>query len=96
MRATCLRNADLACLSGVDEGGSAVDDADRSAMGAGGDAGLDDGALHVRDRIGPVQRLGDGAVVELHSEDAPERRPASLLMVRGEAGWRIRDLMDDR
>ncbi len=96
MRATCLRNADLACLSGVDEGGSAVDDADRMRIVEGGGGALDDAAVHSGDRIGPLQQLGDGAVVELQSEDAPERRPASLLMVRGEAGWRIRDLMDDR
>jgi hypothetical protein len=96
MRATCLRNADVACLSGVDESGSAVDDADRTRIADGGGVTWDDAALHAGDRIGPVQRLGDGAVVELQAEDARERRPASLLMVRGEAGWRIRDLMDDR
>jgi hypothetical protein len=96
MRATCLRDADVACLSGVDESGSAVDDADRARItDARGDA-VNDAALHAGDRIGVVQRLGDGAVVELQAQDAGGRRTASLLMVRGEAGWRIRDLMDDR
>jgi serine/threonine protein kinase len=96
MRATCLRDADVTCLSGVDESGSAVDDADRARIADGRGDAVNDAALHAGDRIGVVQRLGDGAVVELQAQHAGGRRTASLLMVRGEAGWRIRDLMDDR
>ncbi|CAQ01733.1 protein kinase domain-containing protein [Clavibacter sepedonicus] len=110
LRASCLRSADATCVSGVDEAGSAVDDADRSTIARGGIDPLDVAALHVADILGPAQRLGDTALIELRPEAgpgtgtpaadaggrAPERRPASLLIVRGEAGWRIRDLMDDR
>ena len=48
-----------------------------------------------------IERLGDSALVRLGEaasavDDADEhrlapRRPASLLLVKGEAGWRIRD-----
>jgi hypothetical protein len=34
-----------------------------------------------------VERLGNSALVEVGSETAP----ASLLLMRSEAGWRIRD-----
>ncbi|MBP2458349.1 hypothetical protein ABID70_000908 [Clavibacter michiganensis] len=103
LRASCLRQGDADCLGGVDEAGSAVDDADRSAVASGATAAGDDAALHVADALGPAQRLGDSALVGLRPEaepgsgtSTPGRRPASLLIVRGEAGWRIRDLMDDR
>ncbi len=104
MRAVCLRRADLACVSTVDEAGSALEDADRTTIAAGDRGHLDDGALHATDLLAPARRMGDGALVELHPDPAaagdgtgdPARRTASLLLVRGEAGWRIRDLMDDR
>ncbi|XWX58481.1 serine/threonine protein kinase [Clavibacter nebraskensis] len=103
LRASCLRRGDVGCLAEVDETGSPVEDADRSAIASGASAALDDPALHVADALGPAQRLGDSALISLRPENAPGpetsapgRRPASLLMVRGEAGWRIRDLMDDR
>ena len=103
LRASCLRHDDAGCLDDIDEAGSAVEDADRSAVGSAATAALDDAALHVADALGPAQRLGDSALIGLlpqgasgSASPAPGRRPASLLIVRGEAGWRIRDLMDDR
>jgi len=38
-----------------------------------------------------VQRLGDSALVFL----GPGTEPASLLLVKGEAGWRIRDYLEE-
>jgi hypothetical protein len=106
LRADCLRRRDTACLDGADQPGSAADDADRSRIAAAGGGGRDDGEAHLTDALGPARRLGDTALIELRPTDdggaaaggpsSPERRPASLLVVRGEAGWRIRDLMDDR
>ncbi|WP_372584800.1 protein kinase domain-containing protein [Clavibacter michiganensis] len=94
LRADCLRSSQDGCLGGVDQPDSAMEDADRSRARTGS---ADAAALHATDRLDPAQRLGDSALITLHGDaDAPGRRPASLLMVRGEAGWRIRDLMDDR
>ncbi|KZC94908.1 hypothetical protein AWH51_11670 [Clavibacter tessellarius] len=94
LRAACLRAASDGCLHEVDQPDSAIEDADRSRARSGGPEGSE---LHASDRLDTAQRLGDTALITMHGDaDAPERRPASLLMVRGEAGWRIRDLMDDR
>ncbi|MFT2692965.1 protein kinase domain-containing protein [Clavibacter zhangzhiyongii] len=107
LRADCLRRRDARCLDGVDQAGSAADDADRSRVSGPTGGWLDDGDAHLADAIGPARLLGDSALLELSPIDdgtavgvagpsSPGRRTASLLMVRGEAGWRIRDLMDDR
>ncbi|MFT2706201.1 protein kinase domain-containing protein [Clavibacter zhangzhiyongii] len=107
LRADCLRRRDARCLDGVDQAGSAADDADRTRVSGPTGGWLDDGAAHLADAIGPARLLGDSALLELSPIDdgtavgvagpsSPGRRTASLLVVRGEAGWRIRDLMDDR
>jgi len=95
LRAACLGSGTEGCLAGVDQPDSAMEDADRAASRSGPQDGAE---LHESDRLDRAQRLGDTALITLHAngEEAPGRRPASLLIVRGEAGWRIRDLMDDR
>jgi hypothetical protein len=44
-----------------------------------------------------VQRWGDAALVACTPDPAltPETKPASFLLVRNEAGWRIRDVFGD-
>jgi hypothetical protein len=102
LRADCLRRADADCLGGVDQPGSPAEDADRTTIRTRRVDGPRLPDLHEADHLEPAQRMGDTALIALRpAEDAggpptPERRPASLLVVRGEAGWRIRDLMDDR
>ena len=42
-----------------------------------------------------IQQLGDSAIIQLIAADGSamtEKNPAPLLLVRNEAGWRIRDL----
>lgn len=86
-RSRCIAELSLLCLDEVDQAGSAALADDRrgvSALRDGGEAALPD--------VEPVQailveRLGDAAIVRL----GPETAPASLLVVRSEAGWRIRD-----
>jgi hypothetical protein len=86
-RSDCFVELSLLCLEGVDQQGSSALGADRDAMHA-----LRDGmeahyasAEAVDARL--VERLGNSALVEVGSETAP----ASLLLMRSEAGWRIRD-----
>ncbi|MFT4283260.1 MAG: hypothetical protein QM598_00325 [Protaetiibacter sp.] len=86
-REECLAELSLLCLEEVDQAGSAALADDRrgvEALRGGGEA-----ALPAVDPVSPqlVERLGDSALVRL----GPETAPASLLIVRGEAGWRIRD-----
>jgi hypothetical protein len=47
-----------------------------------------------------IERLGDSALVSLgvassleNADADPETQPASLLLMKGEAGWRIRDYL---
>jgi hypothetical protein len=86
-RADCFVELSLLCLEGVNQQGSAALDADRAAVLAlrgGEEADYADTEL-VAPRL--IERLGAGALVEL----GPETQPASLLLMRSEAGWRIRD-----
>jgi hypothetical protein len=91
-RATCFETLDLGCLSAVDQPGSAIEAADRDAL-----ALARDGSASASPRFDPVsiELAADmGGAVLLHAQTAGEREPASLLMVRGEAGWRLRDVFD--
>jgi hypothetical protein len=85
-RERCLRDLSVLCLEEVDEQGSAALDDDRRAIQAIVDAGrqpviLDAGGAVV------IERLGDSVLIAL----APDSQPASVLLMKGEAGWRIRD-----
>jgi hypothetical protein len=88
-RAECFETLDLGCLDAVAQPGSPIESADRRALSE-----ARDGAA------APVTRF-DPATIEVTAEmgaavlvraAAPGREPASLLMVRGEAGWRLREV----
>lgn len=86
-RAHCFAELSLLCLEEVGQQGSAALMADRAAMTAlrAGDEATYLDVDPVEPRL--VERLGAGALVEL----GPRTAPASLLLMRSEAGWRIRD-----
>jgi len=87
-RERCFRELSLLCLDGVDQAGSAALDDDRAAVH---DliGGAQPPALVRADGAVLVERLGDSALVDL----APDSDPASVLLMKGEAGWRIRDYL---
>lgn len=85
-RIECFRDLSVLCLDGVDESGSSAWDSDRSAI----EGILDGGGYPPRLNLEAatlVERLGDSALVDL----GPDSDPASVLLLKGEAGWRIRD-----
>ena len=92
-RAECFETLDLGCLDEVLQPASALEAQDRSAMlaardgAAGPDVGFDLETLHVSSEMGD-------AVLAAVTRAGPEREPASLLVVRGEAGWRLREIFD--
>ena len=91
-RATCFETLDLGCLDAVDQPGSAIETADRDAI-----ALARVGSALPAPRFDPVSIAiaGDmGGAVLVRALTVAEREPASLLMVRGEAGWRLRDVFD--
>jgi hypothetical protein len=87
-RAECFRDLSALCLDDVDEQGSAALDDDRAAL----DALVADGVQpQPLEAVGAtiVERLGDSVLIAL----APGSEPASVLLLKGEAGWRIRDFV---
>ncbi|MDQ1597585.1 MAG: eukaryotic-like serine/threonine-protein kinase [Microbacteriaceae bacterium] len=96
-RRACLEQRSASCLDRVDQKDSAVMDADLHLLRTlSARADIPTEASLAGMVPGLVQRLGDTAIVQFGSGDGIERRPetnpASLLLIRSEAGWRIRDL----
>ena len=91
-RAECFETLDLACLESVVQPGSAIEASDRLALSA-----AREGAQAESTRFDPatVEVIAEmGAAVLVRAATEPGREPASLLMVRGEAGWRLREVFD--
>jgi hypothetical protein len=91
-RERCIRDLSLLCLDGVLQAGSVAmqHDADLvRAVQAGGE--LTEDASIVAQAPVLLERLGDSAIVELG--DVAQTQPASVLMMRSEAGWRIRNYL---
>ena len=90
-RAECFAALDLGCLGTVVQPGSAIEASDRAAMVA----ARDGEALPTEFDPATVEVVAEmGGAVLVRARAAPEREPASLLMVRGEAGWRLREVFD--
>ena len=91
-RAGCFEVLDLDCIGTVVQPGSAIEAADLNAIAA-----ARDGAEPPSTRFDPatIELAAEmGGAVLVRAETTPGREPASLLMVRGEAGWRLRELFD--
>ncbi len=93
LRTSCFATLDLACLDQVVQPGSAIEAADRAAMVAARDG---EGPVPDEFDLGAIAVSADmGAAVLVTVPFATaEREPASLLVMRGEAGWRLRELFD--
>lgn len=87
-RTQCLRDLSVLCFDDVDESGSAAWDEDRAALDALVGSGVQPSLIS---GVGAtlVERLGESALIAL----APDSDPASVLLMRGEAGWRVRDYL---
>ncbi|MFD1713724.1 hypothetical protein ACFSBZ_04495 [Amnibacterium flavum] len=85
LRERCYDAGSVECLDGVDQAGSAAYDADASLVGR-----LESGAVRpprlTTGHAPFVQRTGDSALVATTS--------VSVLLIRTEEGWRIRDTFD--
>lgn len=89
-RERCIRDLSVLCLDGVAQAGSSALLADQALVRE-----LQQGAespaevVVDRDAVALVERLGDSAIVSLGANS----EPASLLLMQGEAGWRIREYL---
>jgi hypothetical protein len=88
-RAACRRELSVLCLDGIDQDGSAAADADRLALRAAQSGGeLAEDPLPPAPDASPrlIERVGDSALIGVANG-------ASLLLVREDGAWRIRDLL---
>ncbi len=95
-RSECLRDLSILCLDAVDQPGSAALDADAFAIRQVQAGGPPDAAATVAPVISVVERLGDSVILSVNygGTDAGSGSVSTLLIVRSEDGWRIRDLFD--
>jgi hypothetical protein len=92
-RERCIRDLSVLCLDDVAQADSAALTADQQLVRALQDGAEVEPAFTVTaEQVTLVERLGDSAILDL--ADAGERAPASVLLMKGEAGWRIRDYLD--
>ncbi|MES2094769.1 MAG: protein kinase [Actinomycetota bacterium] len=95
-RADCFTARSTTCFDTVDQAGSAVIEADRDLvrrLKAGTPLPAEATLAGFTPRL--IQQLGDSAIIQLVGTDGnavSDKSPAPLLLVRNEAGWRIRDL----
>lgn len=95
LREHCFETLSVLCLDDVDQLDSVAWEADRHAIRM-MQEGADAPTLSIDETAGSelllVDRMGDTALVSSAVQDGAENEPASVLMIRTEAGWRIRDL----
>ena len=91
-RESCIRDMSVLCLDAVVQPDSAASTADRgliraiqAGQGLPSPWGVEPGEAILN------ERLGDSAIVSL--SDTADDQPASLLLMKSEAGWRIRDYL---
>lgn len=95
-REECIRSVSILCLDGVDQAGSAALAEDQSRVRAlQGSSGSVAETPTVEIPEAPrefhvEERLGGAALVTVSGANS---EPASILMIRSEAGWRIRDYL---
>lgn len=98
LRAGCLRAASVACLDGVDQTGSAAQASDGQAARSSDQGDAAAPAVEAGESAPSlVERRGDIALVAVVLTEASAQgnsKPASVLVVKGEAGWRIRQIFD--
>lgn len=90
-RDRCIRDLSVLCLDDVDQPGSSALADDQSLIRALQGGGEMPPAVEVPGKQATLEeRLGDSAIVFLGGDS----EPASFLLMKGEAGWRIRDYLD--
>lgn len=88
-REFCFRDLSVECLSQVETADSPAFAADSNEIRRVIEGGeLSPGVLFVVDQVVGSQELGDSVVFSIDTD--VNDKPASVLLVKGEAGWRIR------
>ena len=94
-RRDCLVQLSEQCFTAVDQTGSAALGADRALVrDVRGGAELPVLDPVSQESVKLLQRLGDSALLSVASAGA-NSKPASVLVMRTEAGWRVRDYLEE-
>ncbi|MEO9095296.1 MAG: protein kinase [Microbacteriaceae bacterium] len=102
IRQRCLRGRSLVCLLDVVQENTALMDADRAGLrdGPGGNGAAAETSSPVA-HVGPqthiatlVERSGDAALISWEPRAGHDNQPISVLMMRAETGWRLREIFD--
>jgi hypothetical protein len=88
-RERCFRDLSVLCLDSVLQQESAAHRADTALLLAAQEGGELDPAILTAEEAKVVERLGDSALVQVVPTGA-DSEPAPVLLIRTEAGWRIR------
>jgi hypothetical protein len=92
-RERCIADRSVLCLDAVGQSGSAALAEDqqliRSLQGGGE---TPEAFLVDADRVTLAERLGDTALLDL--DGVADTQPASILLMKTDVGWRIRDYLD--
>ena len=91
-RASCISRKSISCLAGVDQSNSAALEADNHLVRQLKTGGGPSRPLPAIDTLALVQRLGDSAIIGLGAPTTGALYPTSVLVVKTDAGWRLRDL----
>jgi len=92
-RDQCFEARSVLCLDAVDQPGSAILERDADAIRL-AQMGVESAPIRVADAtLELVEELGDAVLISVRVE--PDAARASLLIVRSDAGWRIRELLFD-
>lgn len=103
-RNECFESLSVLCLDSVDQSGSTAMTIDATQVRMLQEGGSNDGSalaatLATPDRVEPrritlVERLGDSALVTaIFGDDETTLASYSLLLIKQEAGWRLRDII---
>lgn len=100
-RNACFRQLSVLCLDDVDQFGSEALASDTEMVRlvqAGGelkDSTISTGTVTVIEELGDSVLIDLGVASSAKSGTAGHSKPASLLVMRSEAGWRIRDYLEE-
>ncbi len=105
VRFECFSSGPVAehCLAAVVQPGSAMESSDRTELQAGATIASASSRDFRSYDVSLIERMGDAALLALTpgaapagtGREPPQTKPASLLIVRGEAGWRLRELFEN-
>ncbi|WP_022887725.1 hypothetical protein [Agromyces italicus] len=92
-REDCFAALDTACLQQVNHAGSTIERADLGLISGAREGAEISPVAYSLDAVAIIAEMGDAVLMTLPYAD-PEREPASLLVMRSEAGWRLREIFD--